>query len=299
MVDRLDAMRAFVAVCETQGFAAAARRLHVSPSLITRQVAALEQRLGVRLLQRTTRSVRVTDAGQRFMERARRILAEVDEAERSALDENAAPRGPLVVGAPLLFGRMHVTPVVSQLLASHPGVRVDLRLSDRFANLVEDGVDVAVRIGELSDSALVARRLGQTRRVLVASPGYLAAHGTPDEPCALRGHQAISFRGLAASDRWTFVLPGGRAVAVDVEPRLVTNSGDAAIAHAVAHGGITSAFSYQVEAGLRSGALVEVLAGFAPPPVPIRAVFPTARLLSGAVRAFIGFAERDAVGWTF
>ncbi len=299
MADRIDAMRAFMAVCDLNGFAAAARRLGVSASVVTRQVAALEQRLGVRLLQRTTRSVRLTDAGTRFLERTRRILAEIDEAERSAQDETAAPHGTLVVAAPLLFGRMHVAPIVSRLLGAYAGVSVDLQLSDRFANLVEDGVDVAVRIGELAASGLIARRLGQTRRVLVASPDYLRANGTPERPADLGRHHVIAFRAMAPMTTWLRQRPGDARVAIDVQPRLTTDSGDVAIAHALSGGGITAALSYQVHAALSSGALVEVLPAYAPQPVPIRAVFPTSRLLSGAVRAFVSLAEENAARWTF
>ena len=299
MADRIDAMRAFVAVCDLDGFAPAARRLAVSPSVITRQVAALEQRLGVRLLQRTTRTVRVTDAGHRLLERTRRILAEIDEAERAAQNENAAPQGQLVVAAPLLFGRMHVAPIVSRLLAAHSGVDVSFQLSDRNANLVEDGVDVAIRIGALDASGLIGRRLGQTRRILVASPRYLAAHGIPEHPSALPLHRTIAFAAMAASPRWTFAERGGGSIAVDVRPRLITNSGDAAIAHAIGDGGITAALSYQVDPALASGAVVEVLAAYAPPAVPIQAVFPTARLMSSALRAFLDLAGQEAAGWMF
>jgi len=169
-MDRLDAMSAFVAVCDAEGFAPAARRLGMSASAVTRLVAGLEDRLGVRLLQRTTRSVRLTEAGERYLQRARRILVEVDEAEDIAQSERATPRGRLVVTAPLLFGRMHVAPVLRRFLDDYPEVTAQLHLSDHVVNLVEEGVDLAVRIGMLEDSSLVARRLGQTRRLLVASP---------------------------------------------------------------------------------------------------------------------------------
>lgn len=285
MSDRFDAMHAFVAVCDAQGFAAAARRLDVAPSMVTRLVAGLEVRLGVRLLHRTTRTVRLTDAGARFLDRARRILAEVEEAEASAQDEHAEPRGRLVVNAPLLFGRMHVAPVVSEYLAAHPQVTAELQVSDRFCNLVEDGVDVAVRIGDLASSGLIARRLGQTRRMLVASPAYLAAQGGPP-------------RSPSGRD-WTPQRLDGGALASGALPRFVTDSGDATFAHAVGGGGITAAFCYQVAAALRAGALVEVLADVAPPPVPIHAVFPSARLMSGKVRAFLDMAEQAAARWQF
>jgi len=301
MSDRLAAMHAFIAVADLQGFAPAARRLAVSPSVVTRLVAGLEDWLGVRLLHRTTRTVRLTEAGTRFLDRARRILADVAEAELSAHNEQAQPQGLLVVAAPLLFGRMHVAPLVSRFLAAHPQTSADLRLSDRFANLVEEGIDVAVRIGTLASSGLIARRLGQTRRILVASPAYLAAHGGP--PLALSdlpGHDLIAYRAMTPGREWTFCQPGsGNSLSVAVEPRFATDNGEAALAHAISDGGITAAFCYQVEAALDAGALTEVLGRFAPPPVPIHAVFPASRLLSGKVRAFLDIAGETAAHWSF
>ena len=299
MPDRLDAMHAFVAVCDMQGFAPAARRLKMSPSVVTRLVAGLEARLGVRLLQRTTRTLRLTDAGAQVLDRTRRILAEVEEAEVSAQDEHADPRGRLVVNAPLLFGRMHVAPVVSRFLAAYPRASAELQVSDRFCNLVEDGVDVAVRIGNLPSSGLIARRLGQTRQMLVASPAYLAAQGGPPRsPSDLARHQVILFRAMPLGRDWTPPHPNGDALG-GAPPRFVTDSGDAAIAYAVSGGGITSAFCYQIAAALRTGALVEVLPDLAPPPVPIHAVFPSARLLSAKVRAFLDLARQAAEEWRF
>src|SRR5664280_3179617 len=178
-MDRLDAMQAFVAVADHQGFAPAARKLGLSPSAVTWLIAALEDRLGARLLQRTTRSVTLTYVGARYLERIRRILADVEEAERSAQDERTRPSGRLVVSAPVGFGRLHVSPVMSGYLTRYPEVSGELRLSDRMINLVEDGVDLAVRIDHLADSSLVARHVGEIRRIVVASPGYLEARGVP------------------------------------------------------------------------------------------------------------------------
>ena len=300
MPDRFDAMHVFVAVCEARGFSPAARKLELSPSVVTRLVAGLEERLGVRLLQRTTRSVRVTEAGLRYLEHARRILAEVEEAESSAQGERAEPRGRLVVAAPLLFGRMHVAPLVSKLLDAHPGLSAELQLSDRFVNLVEDGVDVAIRIGELADSASVARRLGATRRVLVASPAYLErCGGAPRAPADLAGHALIAFLAVTPGREWAFRAADGAALTIAVEPRFSTNSGDAAIERAIAGGGITAALSYQVEPAKRAGALVEVLSEFAPAPAPIQALFPSTRLLSAKVRAFLDLAQKAARDWSF
>src|SRR5258707_52320 len=178
-MDRIDAMQAFVAVADLEGFAAAARKLALSPPAVTRLVAALEERLGARLLQRTTRSVTLTDAGARYLERARRILADVEEAELAAEGERTRPSGRLVVSAPLGFGRLHVSPVMTAYLKRYPDVSGELRLEDRIVSLVEDGVDLSVRIGELADSSLVARQVGEMRRIVVASPAYLNAPAWP------------------------------------------------------------------------------------------------------------------------
>ncbi len=188
-------MQAFVAVADLQGFAPAARKLSLSPSGVTRLVAGLEERLGARLLQRTTRSVTLTDVGSRYLERARRILADVEEAESSAEGERTRPRGRLVVSAPVGFGRLHVSPVMSAYLKRYPEVSADLRLSDGLVNLVEEGVDLAVRIGHLPDSTLVARHVGEMRRIVVASKAYLAARGEPQKPAELSSHETIHFGG--------------------------------------------------------------------------------------------------------
>src|SRR5580698_9193120 len=227
-MDRLDAMQAFVAVADSQGFAPAARKLGLSPSGVTRLIAALEERLGARLLQRTTRSVTLTDVGARYLERARRILADVEEAEISAQAERMAPSGRLVVSAPIGFGRLHVSPVMSAYLKRYPEVSGELRLSDRMINLVEDGVDLAIRIGHLADSSLVARHVGEMRRIVVASPGYLERHGAPETPAAVASHQTIQFGALSAAPDWRFV-EDGREIRLAPTPRFTTNSADAAI----------------------------------------------------------------------
>ncbi len=292
-------MRVFLAVCDASGFAAAARRLDMSPSVVTRLVAGLEERLGVRLLHRTTRTVRLTEAGARFLERTRRILQDRDDAEATASDERSRPRGRLVVSAPLLFGRMHVAPLVSRLLDAHPLVSVDLQLSDRFSNLVEDGMDVAIRIGILADSALVARKFGQTRRVLVASPTYLANARPIATPQDLGAHRLIAARSSGIGRSWMFRTPQGQSIEIGIDAYFISNTIETTIDRALADGGITSAFRYQVVQHLRSGALQTVLPSFAPDPVPIQAVFPTTRLVSSKVRAFLDMAETAAPSWQF
>lgn len=279
-------MTAFVAVADLRGFAPAARRLRLSPSAVTRSVAALEERLGARLLQRTTRSVTLTDAGARFLERARRILADVAEAEGAAQAERTVPRGRFVVAAPNVFGRQHVAPLMCEYLMQHPMVIGELTLSDRLVNLVDDGIDVAVRIGALDDASYVARAVGATRRVVVASPAYLARCKTPRTPAALAGHSLIQFTALTPTPEWHF-LKGGEALRVGLTPKYVTNSADAAIGHAVLGGGLTMVLSYQVCEAVHAGQLKVLLAEFEPPPLPIHVVYPTTRLLSAKVRAFV------------
>jgi DNA-binding transcriptional LysR family regulator len=296
-MDRLDAMQAFVAVADLQGFAPAARKLGLSPSGVTRLIAALEDRLGARLLQRTTRKVALTDVGTRYLERVRRILADVEEAESSAEGERTRPSGRLVVSAPIGFGRLHVSPLMSQYLARYPEVTAELRLTDRTINLVEDGVDLAVRIGHLPDSTLVARHVGEMRRIVVASDGYLAQRGEPDTPEAIATHDTIQFGAATAAPEWRFV-EDGREVRVLCTPRFTTNSADAAIQYAGQGGGLTRVLAYQAADAIKAGRLRIVLEKFEPPALPIHAVYPTSRLLSAKVRAFIDLViENDA--WHF
>jgi DNA-binding transcriptional LysR family regulator len=296
-MDRIDAMQAFVAVADLQGFAPAARKLGLSPSGVTRLIAALEERLGSRLLQRTTRSVALTDVGKRYLERARQILADVDEAEGAVEGERTRPGGRLVVSAPIGFGRFHVSPVTSEYLGRYGEVSVELRLSDLVVNLVEEGVDLAVRVGHLADSSLVARHVGEMRRVVVASPGYLKAHGEPRTPEAIASHQTIQFGAMSTPPDWRFVRAGSE-VRVAPAPRFSTNSSDAAIQYAVQDGGLTRVLAYQAADAIKGGRLKVVLAKFEPPPLPIHIVYPTSRLLSAKVRTFIDLVL-EVTDWHF
>jgi DNA-binding transcriptional LysR family regulator len=292
-MDRIDAMQAFVAVADLEGFAPAARKLGLSPSNVTRLIAALEERLGARLLQRTTRSVTLTDVGARYLERARRILADVEEAEISAQAERTAPSGRLVVSAPIGFGRIHVSPVMSAYLKRYPDVSGELRLADRMINLVEDGVDLAVRIGHLADSSLVARSVGDMRRIVVASKDYLKRRGEPKAPADIAAHDTIQF---GASD-WHFV-EDGREIRVPCAPRFITNSADAAIWHAEQGGGLTRVMAYQATEAIEARRLRIVLAKFEQPPLPIHIVYPTSRLLSAKVRTFVDLVV-EISDWKF
>jgi DNA-binding transcriptional LysR family regulator len=288
-MDRFHLMRTFAAVVDAQGFAGAARRLGVSAPAVTRAIAELEQRLGARLLTRTTRVVRVTDAGERYVDDCRRILAEVDEAEQSAGGVHQAPRGRLTVTAPAMFGGMHVMPLVVDYLRRHPDVTVQCWFVDRIVNLVEEGVDVAIRIGELPDSSAHALRVGAVRRVICASPAYLKKHGRPEQPADLAQHTIIAANALAPAPEWRLRV-NGTARAVRVHPRLATTTNDAAIAAAVAGFGLTLVLSYQVADLLRTRKLTAVLEDCEPDPLPVHVVHREGRRAAHKVRAFVDLA---------
>lgn len=287
-MDHLDAMRVFVAVARLGSFAEAARRLRLSPSVVTRSIAQLEDRLDLAVLHRTTRSLRLTERGRLYLESCQQILEDVASAERRARGEDAEPRGELKIAAPILFGRLHVLPIVGQLLSSHRALSIRLTLSDRNAHLVDEGVDVAVRIGELADSSLFAVKLGAVGRVVVASPAYLQSRGVPRAPAELVGHDLIAFESLDTTNEWRFRTGDPM---VRVEPRLAVNSGDAAIAAAEDGLGITRALSYQVRTSVLAGRLATVLQAFAPPPLPVSAIYPARRIASANVTAFVQTAR--------
>ncbi len=271
-MDRLDAMSVLVAAVEAGSLSAAARRLGKPLTTVSRRIAELEAHLGTRLLKRSSRQFALTEAGQSYVAACRRILEQVGEAERVAAGEYRAPQGELTITAPIVFGRLHVLPVVIAFLEAHPAITVRLVLADRVINLLEEPVDVAVRIGALPDSSLAATRVGAIRRVTCASPAYLARHGRPDHPEGLGGHGVITFGGLMAPDRWVFG-PERAPVTVRVQSRLVVSTAEAAIDAAMAGLGVTRVLSYQVAEALRSGALVLVLEDYEPVPWPVHLVF--------------------------
>ena len=289
-MDRLEELRLFVAAVEAGSLAAAGRRLGQSPPQMTRMVAALEERLGVRLLERSTRRLAPTEAGRRLAEQARRLLADYAEAMAEAAGEGQAPRGRLRVAAPLVFGRLHVAPVVTAFLAVQPEVSAELRLSDWNVDLLEEGIDVALRIGPLAESGLVARRVGSVRRLVAASPDYLARRGPPLVPDELASHDIVVFHSRATPAEWRFLSPQGREVALRLAPRFAVNEARAAVAAAVAGHGIVGALSYQMAEELASGGLVRVLRDWETPALPVSLILPSARLLPPRVRAFIDFA---------
>lgn len=287
-MDQLDAMRTLVKIADTGSLTAAARALGVSVAAVTRGLAAIEKRLGVRLVNRTTRRTGLTEPGVQYYEHCRRVLAEIESAEAALSAQRTLPTGTLNVSAPVLFGRMHLAPLLPDFLSRHDGVTVNLVLADRLVNLVDEGFDLAIRIGQLADSLLVATRLGSTRRVVCASPDYLRRHGRPRVPADLRGHHGIRFTVLNPGHEWAF-RTGGRTRTVRVPCRLSCNNADAVIAAAVRGQGIATVLSYQIERELAAGELEIVLREFEPPLIPIHAVHPHGRLLSGKTRAFIEF----------
>lgn len=288
-MDRLHELEVLIAVADAGSFAKAGNRLRLSPPAVTRAIAALEDRLGTRVFHRTTRSLTVTDVGQRFLESARRILADLDIAEREAVGETSTPQGHLTITASVTFGRSALAPMVPGFLAQHPKVTASVLLLDRVANLVEEGIDVAVRIGSLPNSNLIARRIGTVRRVLVASPDYLTRRGMPAVPADLKHHGMIAFTGLVPNREWRFNLPQGSASVV-LSPTLEINDALAAIQAAEMGHGITVALSYMVHDRIRRGTLTAVLDDVAEPPRPVHLVYPESRLVAPKVRAFVDFA---------
>ena len=291
MLDRLDALTIFVTVAEQQSFGKAARQLGRSPAAVTRAVASLEERLQTRLFNRTTRAVTLTDAGARHLERCRRVLASYDELEAVSDGERVEPRGWINVTAPLMFGRLHVLPLLRTFLGAHPEVNVRLLLLDRVVSLVDEGLDLGVRVGQLPDSSLQAIRIGQVRRVVCASPRYIARHGAPTTPRDLGKHGVVACTTVTPiPDHWSFRGPNGRLTSVAVTPRLVVNTTDAAV-DAALHGiGLACIMSYQAEPHQAAGRLQAVLRDYEPPPAPIHVVHPRGRHLSPKVRAFIDHA---------
>jgi len=279
-------MAIFVAVAEQEGFAGASRLLNISPPAVTRAIAALEEHLGVKLFNRTTRFVRLTEAGQRYLEDARRIIAAADEADEAATGINAEPKGHLVVTAPVLFGRLYVMPGISDYLQRYQNTEVTALFLDRIVNLLEEGVDVGIRIGELPDSSYNALRVGQVRRVLCASPSYLSEHGIPSVPDALVKHQLIVAGAISSTVDWRFE-DAGSPVTIRVKPRLRVTSNDSAIEAAMLGLGITRLLSYQIATQLASGELKIIMSDFEPKPMPINIIHREGRYDSAKIRSFI------------
>lgn len=285
-MDRLRSTAVFAEVVDSGGFAAAGRALQMSPPAVTRAVSHLERAIGTRLLTRTTRTVVLTESGRRYLEDCRRILADVAAAEAAAAGSFAEPNGTLHVTAPVAFGQRHVLPILGDFLREHPQVVGRVLFLDRVAHLIDEGIDVAVRIGRLPDSSLHAIRVGSVRRLIVAAPAYLEKHGAPVEPRDLREHTVVAVGvGPTPQVRWTF---GGTTVSL--EPRLLCNTIQGGLQAAEAAWGITRLLSYQVQDALNAGRLRRVLTEAEPQPIPVHLVHPEGRHTSAKVRAFLDFA---------
>jgi DNA-binding transcriptional LysR family regulator len=292
-MDRLAVLETFVKVSETQSFSEAARRLRSSKSAVSRQVAALEAELGARLFHRTTRSLTLTEAGRGYFERASRILADLEDANLSVSQLQSAPRGRLRVNAPMSFGFLHLAPALNDFLVRYPEVEVDVTLNDRFVDLVDEGFDVAVRIGSLADSSLVARKMAPIRRVVCASPAYLKARGVPKSPGDLKNHDCLCNSNVTQAREWRFITEDGKPWPVEVKGRLSANNGDTLRVAALRGFGFVQLPTFIVGDDAKAGRLVTVLDKFIDQDMTLNAVYPHSRHLSPKVRAFVDFlAER-------
>jgi len=291
-LDQLRAMRLFVAVADRGGFAAAARGLGVSAPTVSRAIEALEDRLGVKLLRRTTRSISLTPEGAAYLDTSRSVLAQIDEADRGMAGAAEVPRGTLRLTAPVQFGKLHVAPLVFDFLAQHPDVSVRLILLDRRVNIVEEGFDFAFRIGHLGDRALVGASLGRVRCIVCAAPGYLDRRGRPQRPQDLAGHDLTELSAMGAFGTiWRFRDRGGRDFDLKLAPQLVVNTTDVALAAAIAGAGITRVLHYQAADAIAAGRLEILLADFERPPVPVSLVLAAARPSTAAIRSFLAMTK--------
>lgn len=288
-MDKLEAMRVFVEVAECQSFVAASRKLDLSAPAVTRSIAKLEHALDVRLFNRTTRHVRLTDSGARFFEDAKRILEEVEQAVATVSGSYAEPRGILTVTAPVLFGQIHIVPILTEYLQDNPSVTVRALFYDRISNILEEGLDVAIRIGHLKDSSIYATQVGCVQKVVCASPAYLKKRGVPEHPAALADHEIIHASTVESSTTWRFEAKGGRE-AVKISPRLHCSQNGAAISAARQGLGITRLMSYQVGEDCNEGSLVRILRDYESKPLPVNIIHLEGRQANAKIRSFIDLA---------
>src|SRR3954447_4811653 len=290
-MDRLEAMTILVAVVETGSFTAAGRRLGMPLPTVSRKLAELESHLGTRLLTRSTRRLALTEAGTDYVAACRRILEEISDAERKASGEYISPKGELVLTAPVVFGRLHVVPVVAEFLSKYPDIDVRLTLSDRNAQLLDDHIDLAVRIGALPDSTMITVQVGSVRRVVCGSPDYFAAHGTPKKPADLASLSCITFDVLGSTTSWDFTGKAGQSDRmVPVRSRFSVNTAEAALDAAIAGVGVTRVLSYQAAKAVEEGKLQLALEPFEPAAVPVSLIHPAQGLLPLKTRSFLDFA---------
>ena len=288
-MDQLSAMHVFTHVVDAGSFSKASQKLNMPLPTVSRKVSELEEHLGSQLLTRTTRKLTLTESGARYLDAARRILSDVQEAERQATNEYVEPVGSLTITAPSAFGNLHVLPIVREFLKAFPDVSIKLLLADQVLHLLEEHIDLGVRIGPLSDSSMIAKSLGQVQRIHCASPEYLANKGAPATPDDLIGHDIISFSNIDAHQEWTFPV-GRKSQAFPIRPRLIVNSATAAVESALQHGGITRLLSYQAARYIAQGKLVPILTQYELPINPVSFIYPQGRLVPLKLRTFIDFA---------
>jgi DNA-binding transcriptional LysR family regulator len=288
-VDRLEAMSVLLAVSEAGSISAASRKLRVPLATVSRKVLELEAHLKVQLLMRSNRQVVLTDAGRSFVASCRRILQDVGDAEREASDEGRIPRGELIVSAPIALGRLYLLPVVVDFLRDHPGIDVRMILADRRLDLIGDQIDVALRVGELQDNSLVAKKVGTVRRVVCASPAYLKRRGTPASPADLKDHDCLTFENTMSSQAWNFNI-GNVRKAFQIHSRLIVSTAEAAVDAAVAGVGLTRMLDYQIDKQRRAGALTPVLEAFRTPPKSVHLIYEQSTYLPLKTRTFLDYA---------
>ena len=289
-MDRLTAMRVFVAVVDAQGFSAASRALSMPLPTVSRKIAELERHLGAQLLVRSTRKVTVTDSGQRYYEEVRQILDAIGDAESRVSGEYQTPKGLLSITAPTLFGRLHVLPIVNDFMKIHRDINIQLILTNYVVDLLEEHINLGIRIGALSDSSMIAFEIGSVRQIVCASPGYLSQYGRPLSLNDLARHQCISFFKFGTPTEWAFKIPSGKIQLFPVQPRLVLNSIEGAVISAIQDGGLVQLYSYQAASHVAEGTLEIVLDGYEIAPPPVNIIYPQGRLVPQKVRAFVDFA---------
>jgi len=290
-------MAVFAKVVEAASFAAAARELDMSPAMVSKHVQTLEERLSVRLLNRTTRRVSVTEVGQNYYERCLQILSQMEDAERAAGDQQAAPRGRLRVSAPVSFGMRQLAPVMADYIALYPDVSIDLSLNDAYVDLLEKRFDLAIRFGHLADSSLIARKLSSLSLIVCASPAYLEAHGVPQTPRDLIKHNCLVYTYATSQRAWTFVDQNGKEDVIPVSGRFFANNGDALLGLALCDSGIVLIPDFMVEDDITAGRLIRLLPNHATPQLPLHAVYPHSQWLSAKTRTFVELLAARCARW--
>jgi DNA-binding transcriptional LysR family regulator len=288
-MDTLTSMALFVKAVDSGSFSATARSMNLTPSAVSKQISRLEDRLGARLFNRSTRQLAPTEEGRAYYERCLRILADIEEAEAAVSELNAEPRGALRINMPVVFGRRHIVPLIGAFLERYPNVSMELSMSDQFVDLIAEGADMLIRVGELKDSSLIARKLAEARRVIAATPGYWDKHGMPEKPEDLRAHNCLAYSYLASGNTWRMTDTLGREHSVQATGNLASNNGEALLEAALEGLGVVNLPTWMLGPDLEAGRLEEVLADFAQPEPSVHAIYPPGRHLSAKVRTFVDF----------